>query len=370
MHRDRTERELSLHLDGRLPAARRDALVERLFEDDDTARLQAEMERAQELALSLPRERVGAAFSETLWQRIRAGEGTPEAVFREPVSTATKLRYVAAGAVAAAALMFLLRPWLTPPADAAIPELHNGQPTVVADGVLTIPVAQDAEIPVDPPLVADAEAPTPTSGGLRPRRSLSPGAELVSLTPSNMARATQLGTYDAVHELCLSAPRLEERVGAVAPRDLVVELEPQIHRVRGLSDLLRWMQRENLATLPNDFDATLTLVERSVDRLELSRDKNEPRWLVHAVDDLKELDPRPLRQNFQVQCCIEPQDFLPQITQHFQTNPRALGAIRLVRADGLGFDVFSFRLDGQSGGIDPASLRLLIGGPSARFERR
>ena len=75
MHRDRTERELSLHLDGRLPAARRDALVERLFEDDDTARLQAEMERAQELALSLPRERVGAAFSETLWQRIRAGEG-------------------------------------------------------------------------------------------------------------------------------------------------------------------------------------------------------------------------------------------------------------------------------------------------------
>lgn len=64
-----------------------------------------ELQAAQKLILQLPRERVGAGFRDQLFERIRAGEGTPEAVFREPVPTWTKIRYALSGAAAAAAVL-------------------------------------------------------------------------------------------------------------------------------------------------------------------------------------------------------------------------------------------------------------------------
>lgn len=73
-----------------------------------------ELQAAQRLVLLLPRERVSEGFRDQLWDRIRSGEGTPEAVFHEPVPLMTKVRYALTGAAAAAAVLFFVI-WLRPP---------------------------------------------------------------------------------------------------------------------------------------------------------------------------------------------------------------------------------------------------------------
>ncbi len=106
MDSKRIEPELSLHLDGRLPSGRRENVLDRAADDPAVSSLLAEMERARDLARSLPAQQVSGNFTRDLWERIRSGEGTPEAVFREPLPLWTKVRYVATGAAAAAVVIF------------------------------------------------------------------------------------------------------------------------------------------------------------------------------------------------------------------------------------------------------------------------
>lgn len=98
--------ELSECLDGRLPSGRRAAVMAHVESCAECAAFWSELQRAQQLVLQLPRERVGCDFREQLFARIAAGEGTPPAVFREPVPLATKARYLLTGATAAAAVLF------------------------------------------------------------------------------------------------------------------------------------------------------------------------------------------------------------------------------------------------------------------------
>ena len=64
-----------------------------------------DLQAAQKLTQSLRSNAVSAGFREQLWERIQAGEGTPDAVFLEPVRTWTKVRYALTGAAAAAAML-------------------------------------------------------------------------------------------------------------------------------------------------------------------------------------------------------------------------------------------------------------------------
>ncbi|MAD32393.1 MAG: hypothetical protein CMJ88_01350 [Planctomycetes bacterium] len=64
-----------------------------------------DLQAAQELTRSLRSSAVSAGFREQLWERVQAGEGTPDAVFLAPVRTWTKVRYALTGAAAAAALL-------------------------------------------------------------------------------------------------------------------------------------------------------------------------------------------------------------------------------------------------------------------------
>lgn len=64
-----------------------------------------ELQAAQALVLRLPRPRVNHDFRDQLFERIQTGEGTPPAVFHEPVPLAMKVRYTLTGAAAAAALL-------------------------------------------------------------------------------------------------------------------------------------------------------------------------------------------------------------------------------------------------------------------------
>lgn len=98
--------ELSQCLDGRLPSGRRTLVMQHIAACDACATFWNELQKAQELALQLPRLRVSADFRTRLWERIESGEGTPDAVFHQPVPLATKVRYLVTGAAAAAAVLF------------------------------------------------------------------------------------------------------------------------------------------------------------------------------------------------------------------------------------------------------------------------
>lgn len=97
--------ELSQCLDGRLPSGRRAVVMEHAENCPSCGRFWSELQAAQQLTLRLSPTPVGDDFRERLWGRIRAGEGTPEAVFHEPVSWATKVRYTLSGAAAAAVVL-------------------------------------------------------------------------------------------------------------------------------------------------------------------------------------------------------------------------------------------------------------------------
>jgi len=77
--------ELSQCLDGRLPAGRRSAVLQHACECGECGAFWADLQKAQQLTRRLQPTRVGADFRESLFARIESGEGTPEAVFHEPV---------------------------------------------------------------------------------------------------------------------------------------------------------------------------------------------------------------------------------------------------------------------------------------------
>lgn len=126
--------ELSQCLDGRLPSGRRAIVMQHAESCAACGQFWTELQAAQQLTLRLRSQRVSPSFREELWERIRAGEGTPEAVFHEPVPTLTKLRYALTGAALAAGLL-LGASWLrssdseglAPAADAPIAGLTKNQ---------------------------------------------------------------------------------------------------------------------------------------------------------------------------------------------------------------------------------------------------
>jgi len=97
--------ELSQCLDGRLPSGRRAIVMQHAETCATCSQFWTELQAAQQLTLRLRTSRVSPGFREELWERIRAGEGTPEAVFHEPVPALTKLRYALTGAALAAGLL-------------------------------------------------------------------------------------------------------------------------------------------------------------------------------------------------------------------------------------------------------------------------
>jgi hypothetical protein len=113
--------ELSQCLDGRLPSGRRQTVLAHAEACDPCGRFWEELQSAQRLALSLRPTSVSGDFRDGLWERVQAGEGTPDAVFHEPIPLATKVRYTLSGAAAAAALLIgvsLMQAEPSPPATA------------------------------------------------------------------------------------------------------------------------------------------------------------------------------------------------------------------------------------------------------------
>ncbi len=146
------QRDMSPCLDGRLPSGRRSVVMEHLEACEECAKLWGEFQQAQELVLRMPVRPVSPDFHTRLWERIKAGEGTPQAVFAEPMPLATKARYVLIGAAAAALLLVFINGWMpatggsTDTEFVADPEPF-GDPSVL--------MASDNSFPFVPSMLAD-----------------------------------------------------------------------------------------------------------------------------------------------------------------------------------------------------------------------
>lgn len=201
--------ELSLCLDGRLPSGRRAMVMQHVARCDACATFQAELQAAQELALQLPRLAVGADFKTQLWERIRAGEGTPEAVFHEPIPLWTKVRYVATGAAAAAALLLLATQWRAsddrPTAAQPVADAAPLPPAGAATGPASGRVADLSATPIGSTAATTAMTDAPRSEAARNseaarfERWLSLGGPFAAATPgATMLSHVQPLTADLV----------------------------------------------------------------------------------------------------------------------------------------------------------------------------
>ncbi len=305
--RDRFEHELSEFLDGRLPSGRREQVLDRLADDPDAARQLRDLEAAQALARDLPAQAVGTDFTDTLWERIRAGEGSPDAVFRTPLPWTAKVRYVATGAAAAAAILAL--------ANFAGPSTP-GDPT--------------------PERLAAAPAEEARSGGLRPYEPslLARAPVLAPLRPETVAQAGQFECVEAVSALQSRTLDVVQAIDDVDPRAVVVELDPFVGRARGSAEIIRWMQRADLVKLQPQFDTTLALTERILDRFHRANSQNDSQLLRVAVEDLQELEIEGLRQKFDIVCCTSPEDFLTDLHEQIQRSADVRRALRFVVTGG------------------------------------
>jgi|GEM_PF-5641206 len=97
--------ELSQCLDGRLPSGRRTSALAHAESCKSCGEFWTAIQAAQKMTASLRKSEVSAEFRDGLWERIRAGEGTPDAVFPAPVAALAKVRYTLIGAAAAAGLL-------------------------------------------------------------------------------------------------------------------------------------------------------------------------------------------------------------------------------------------------------------------------
>lgn len=143
--------ELSQCLDGRLPAGRRSAVLQHAGECAACGTFWSDLQKAQQLTLRLRRSSVGGDFRTTLFARIEAGEGTPEAVFRESVPLLSKVRYALTGAAAAAAAI-LCALWVAPGRQDA-PPAPVASATPAAAGA-SVAGADDDLIAAQPSLLA------------------------------------------------------------------------------------------------------------------------------------------------------------------------------------------------------------------------
>jgi hypothetical protein len=153
--------ELSQCLDGRLPSGRRTIVMQHATQCAECAAFWAELQAAQALTLRLQQPRVSADFRESLWQRIQAGEGTPDAVFREAVPMLAKVRYALTGAAAAAAVL-LCALWLRPDRETELDAASRRATAVAEPSNSAAPVGrvrfhQDAPPLDDSPLLSSAQ---------------------------------------------------------------------------------------------------------------------------------------------------------------------------------------------------------------------
>jgi hypothetical protein len=291
------ELDLSLNLDGRLPPGRRSALLEHVQECRDCARTLREMQRAQDLALNLPVLPTGTGFRQTLWERIRAGEGAPEQALTSPVPWTTKVRWLLSGAVAAAALLVAASLWLrkTDPGSSPVQPVREDQAPAVARA--------------DHELVAEVPQPLP-------------------LQPTFLAQSGAAAAADSARRLQGVLRRIEQAPQPPTYDEIRADLREGIEEFTASARLMRWMHDERLIELPTTTLEQLGRVEGSIASLERARSID---GVSIALRPLATVRSDLLHGEFKVWCCKGEREFLLKFEPFYRrfaaNNP---GAHRLI----------------------------------------
>lgn len=262
MHCNHAEHLLSLNLDGRLSTGQRQVLSKHLAECARCEGIDRELIAARELALSLPVQQTSAGFREELWQRIRSGEGTPEAVFREPVPLAAKVRYFATGAAAAAVALLAVNLARRAAPDTTTPQTGADQ------------VAQAG----------------PSTGlhRLTPREVQVVEPAVVPATPDRLARLVTSGYADAVRTLHAKAEDLD--ASQVTP-ELLENLRDDADRARSFAVMLRWLVDGKYLYLPADESASLSVIQTVGEQVGAFDDADSLRRVLRPIRSLPVQEP-------------------------------------------------------------------------------
>lgn len=291
------EHLLSLNLDGRLSSGQRKLLFDHLDECAACRQIDGELNAARELALSLPTQSVSAGFREELWERIRAGEGTPEAVFREPVPLATKVRYFATGA-AAAGLLIAAAVFFRPAGDTAPttgPQLAQRD----RGGLTPRPVGPVANDPtLDLPGVAPA-------------------------TPDRLASLVKDSYADAVGQLRARVDDLES--GSSASPQFITRLRDDANRAQHFASLMRWFVERDYMMLPRDEAAGLATIELVGQQVRSIDDAASLRGVLRPLQNIR-VD----RRSFFCSPCVQDEaSFFREFATHAQGAPDGVNEFRI-----------------------------------------
>ena len=249
------QRDLSPCLDGRLPSGRRTAVTQHLEDCEECTQLWREMQQAQELVLRLPRHPVSPGFHTRLWDRIKAGEGTPEAVFSEPMPLVTKARYVLTGAAAAALMLVFLNGWASPTGG-----------------------GQDIVDPGEPPIVGQFTG------------------DPMPLIPPALAQQAARVVADDYRALSRNFQMLQRQPQDQLDETTLSEIRSHARAVKTMGRVLLWLQSDQHVELPRDMEVKLRLAGSSIDmdRLGSMRNSRELQaTLSTVIRELQSLDQLP-----------------------------------------------------------------------------
>ena len=282
--------EISLALDGRLPARRRNALQEHLAQCAACRREMDTAKAAQELVLGLPGVRVGPHFRKTLWERIESGEGAPATPAPFGVTLATKVRWLLTGAAAAAAVI------------------------VVVNATLRRQPAEDPN-PRTEVVHNDERPPAPRGPGRSPLpRVASQGPfanQAVPLEAQTVARTTARAVAENTSKLQLMLRRAETR--RVPMPQFREEIRGTVEELRSSTRVMRLLHDKQIIELAAPWIDQLPRIEVSIAGL---ADANDLADVSRALRPLASVKPEELQNNFRIWCCDQEQvllELLPQL---------------------------------------------------------
>lgn len=276
------QHELSEYLDGRLASGRRTQVLDHLAACDECTRAFAELQLAQTAAQRLPRHRTGSDFRDRLFARIEAGEGTPPAVFREPIPLLAKVRYTLSGAAAAAALVVVASLLRDRDAVETLPSGPSATPAVVASNAApkapapSFPAVLTSVLP-EPDYVASAAA-----SPLAPRSNDSFLGAVKPLTPDLLAVETAR-QFEQRHQWTARRLSLLDR-GAI-DETMAVRIRDDAQSLARLGGVLTALREARCLTFADpEVDTDLRVFMTLIDTERLSR--AEP--LAQVVRDVVE----------------------------------------------------------------------------------
>jgi anti-sigma factor RsiW len=280
--------QMSVCLDGRLPAGKRAALMAHTDHCAPCSREWAELCAAQQLALELRKHTVSADFRDSLWERIRAGEAGPDVVTVEPVPLTMRIRWFVAGIAAAAAVIVAV-------------QLFRAN-----DAITTPP--HDGAAPTD---VARVDAPTDTRtpgrpDGERAEGQPTPRQPSVPIAPLDARFAAESGASRAAASIVQLRSVLEDLDRPVATDgasrfpELRSRVASEASQFLGAARQLRWMHERSLIVMQPDMLEAIGRAEGQIHGLDLVRTPGELRV---ALEPLRRVPTQQIRERFFVACC-------------------------------------------------------------------